>query len=171
MCQREANWPPSGWSAQHVARVEVKLLWSSRQGTNRAYLHSIYCRVKERIHGETGHAISTKRCTCVDGWMNGSMAYSIKHWFSLVSSPFFRHGYPSLSFLSLFFWGHASLACHLFSFLGQPQSNTISYFRDVLKRESTKAQSIYWWMMMMLIPDVGMSQVDRDVYVLMIEKA
>ena len=33
--------------------------------------------------------------------------------------------------------------------------------------------SIYWWMVVVLIPSVGMSQldVDVDVYVLLIEKA
>ena len=34
------------------------------------------------------------------------------------------------------------------------------------KREFTKAWSIYWWMMLVLIPSVGMSQVDRNMHVL-----
>ena len=34
------------------------------------------------------------------------------------------------------------------------------------KREFTKAWSIYWWVMLVLIPSVGMSQVDRNMHVL-----
>ena len=58
--------------------------------------------------------------------MNGGMSYSLKHWFSLLYHPFFQIWLP-LSFfsLSLFFLGHASLACHVFSFWGN--HSLISY--------------------------------------------
>ena len=58
-----------------------------------------------------------------------------------------------------------------FLLLGQSYSNTMSYFRDVLRESLPKHGGFILWMMVMLIPDVGMSQVDGDVYVLMIEKA
>ena len=78
----------------------TKPLWSSRWNKNMAYLHSIYCKVKERIHGETSHTISIKMCKCVDGWMDEWWyGLLLKHWFSLSLSfiiPclfFFKHGY------------------------------------------------------------------------------
>ena len=88
-------------------------------------MHSIYCKVKEMIHGETSHAILIKRCKCmcgwIDGWMDGwmdgcgllleVMVFSLES--SLVSSFFLRHGYPFFS-LSLFFFG----SC----FFGMPSS-------------------------------------------------
>ena len=97
----------------------TKPLWSSRWDKNRAYLHSIYCKFKEMIHGETSHAISIKRCKCMSGWMDGCglllkvMAFSLES--SLVSF-FLRHGYP---FLSLFF-GSCFFCMPSFFFLGQP---------------------------------------------------
>ena len=53
---------------------------------------------------------------------------------SLVSSLslFLRHGYTSFSF----FFGHASLACHLFSFWGN--HNLTFCFRDVLRERSPR---------------------------------
>ena len=73
----------------------------------------------------------------VDGWMDGwiDVVYSLRHWFSFSNHPclslfFLRHGYPFS--LSYFFLGHASLACHLFSFWGN-HNLTLFYFRDVLQ--------------------------------------
>jgi len=48
-------------------------------------------------------------------------------------SFFLRHGYPFFSF----FLGHASLACHLFSFWGN-HNLTLFYFRDVLREKSPR---------------------------------
>ena len=76
------------------------------------------------------------------------------------------------SFLSSFFLGHASLACHLFSFWGN-HSLTLFYFRDVLGEISPRHGAFIdvEWM------DGGANSQCRnvangwDVYVLMIEKA
>ena len=133
-------------------------------------MHSIYCKVKERIHGETSHAISIKKCKCMNGWWM-DMAYSLRHWFSLLTYPLCFETWLLLSsFFSLFFWGHASSACHLFSFWGN--HNLILFcFRDMFYERVTKTWSIYLWMVAKLIPSVGISQMDGDVCVLMIERA
>ena len=72
---------------------------------------------------------------------------------SLLSSFFLIHGYP---FFSLsFFLGHASLACHLFSFWGN-HNLTLFYFKDVLRERSPKHGAfidVEW--MVVLIPSVG----------------
>ena len=77
----------------------------------------------------------------IDGYMNGGMAYSLKHWFSLsFIIPFlffFRYGYPFSFSLSLFL-GHASSVCHLFSFWGNYNLVLYFYFRDVLRESSPK---------------------------------
>ena len=75
-------------------------------------------------------------------------------------------------FFSLFFFGHASLACHLFSFWGN-HNLTLFCFRDVLREISPRHGafvSVEWM-------DGGANSQCRnvaigwDVYVLMIEKA
>ena len=88
---------------------------------------------------------------------------------SLSLSFFLRHGYPL--FLS-FFLGHASLACHLFSFWGN-HNLTLFYFRDVLRERLPRHGAFIdgEWM------DGGANCRHRNVangwgmYVLMIEKA
>ena len=72
----------------------------------------------------------------------------------------------------LFFLGHASLACHLLSFLGN-HNLTLFYFRDVLQERLPRHGAFInvEWM------DGGANSQCRniangwDVYVLMIEKA
>ena len=63
-------------------------------------------------------------------WMDRCVLLLEAMVFSLESSLvfFLGHGYP---FFSLFL-GHASLACHLFSFWGN-HNLTLFYFRDVLR--------------------------------------
>ena len=76
-----------------------------------------------------------------------------------------RHGFP-------FFLGHASLACHLFSFWGN-HSLTLFYLRNVL-REISPRHGAFTDVERM---DGGANSQcrnvtnGRDVYVLMIEKA
>ena len=72
----------------------------------------------------------------MDGWMDGygllldAMAFLSR----ITPIPLFlRYGYPFLSF----FLGHASLACHLFSFWGI-HNLTLFYFRDVLRERSPR---------------------------------
>ena len=72
-----------------------------------------------------------------------------------VSLFFLRHGYPF--FLSLFFLGHASLACHLFSSFWGNHNLILFYFRDVLREKSPKHGAfidVEW--MVVLIPSVGL---------------
>ena len=76
---------------------------------NMAYLHFIYRKVKERIHGETSHAISIKRCKCVDGWMDSGYGLHLK---ALVHSLFYHpliyilfFSDMAIPFLSLVFFG------------------------------------------------------------------
>jgi len=85
-----------------------------------------------------------------------------------MATPFFSF---SLSF-SVFFGGDASLACHIFSFGATIVKHHI-LFHGCSKREFAIRWSIYWWMVVMLIFGVGISQVDVgvNVYVLLIEKA
>ena len=54
----------------------------------------------------------------MDGWMDMTYSFEVIAFVSRIIpiSFFLRHGYPL--FLSLFFLGHASLACHLFSIWG-----------------------------------------------------
>ena len=114
-------YPHQGSICLQSSLLYIKPLWSSRWGKNRAYLHSIYCKVKERIHGETNHAISIKRCKCINGWMDRGMAYSLRHWFSLLYHPFlvfFLDMVTPLSF-SIFF-GSCFFGMPSFLFLGQP---------------------------------------------------
>ena len=125
-------------SAFSLSYYYIKLLWSSGQDKNRAYLHSIYCKVKERIHGETSHAISIKRCKCMSGWIDGyglllkALVLSLESSLFLLSLSFLDMATPFfLSFLLSFFLGHASSAYHLFSFWGN-HNLTLFYFRDVL---------------------------------------
>ena len=96
----------------------------------------------------------------VDGWMDGYdlllMAFLSRIIpMSLSSSFFLRHGYPFFSF-SLFF-GHASLACHLFSFWGN-HNLTLFYFRDVLRERSPRHGALIMWneWVVVPIPSVGM---------------
>ena len=96
-----------------------KPLWTSRQDKNGAYLHYKYCKVKERIHGETSHAISIKRCKCMGGWMNGWI--QITPWgygFFLSNNPYLFLDMVT-PFLSLFF-GSCFFGMPSFLFLGQP---------------------------------------------------
>ena len=75
-----------------------------------------------------------------------------------LSLFFLRHGYPF--FLSLSFLGHASLACHLFSFWGN-HNLTLFHFRDVLRERSPRHGAfINVECMVVLIPSVGMWQMD-----------
>ena len=136
-------------------------------------MYSIYCKVKERIHGETNHAISIKRGKCTSGWMDGfiDVTYSLGKWLSLSNHPclFFL---DMVTPFSLFFLGHASLACHLFSFWGN-HNLTLFYFRDVLRERLPRHEAFIdgEWM------DSGANSQCRNVtngwvvYVLMIEKA
>ena len=127
----------------------IKLLWSSGQDKNRAYLHSIYCKVQERIHGEKSHTISIKRCKCMSGWMD--MAYSLRHWFYLLNHPFlfFFEIWLPLSF-SLYFFG----TC----FFGMPSFiSGMFYERDYQNKEHLLMGN--GWIVV-LIPNVGMSQMD-----------
>ena len=97
----------------------------------------------------------------VDGWLDGYgllleiMAFL--SWIILVS--FFETWLPP--FLSLFFWGHASLACHLFSFWGN-HNLTLFYFRDVLQERSPRHGALIMWneWVVVPIPNVGMLQLD-----------
>ena len=75
--------------------IKIKPLWSSRCDKNMAYLHFLYYKVKERIHGETNHAISIKRCKCMSRWMDG--------WIWLTPNGFSLSNHPYL-YLSLSFW-------------------------------------------------------------------
>ena len=75
-------------------------------------------------------------------WMDGYGLLLKALVLSLVSSLsffsfFLRHGYPYLSFFLSIFLGHASLACHLFSFWGN-HNLTLFYFRDVLRERSLR---------------------------------
>ena len=106
-----------------------------------AHLYSIYCKVKERIHGETSHAISIKKCKCMrwmDGWMDGCglllkvMVFALES--SLSLSLFLRHGYP---FLSLFFWSCFFGMPSFLSFWGN-HNLTLFYFWDVLRERSPR---------------------------------
>ena len=125
---------------------------------NRVYLYSIYCKVKERIHGETSHAISIKRCKCMCGWVDGyDLLLEVIAFLSrIIPMSLFFETWLSL-FLSLFFLGHASLACHLFSFWGN-HNLTLFYFRDVLRERSPRHGALIMWneWVAVPIPSVGM---------------
>ena len=130
-------------------------------------------KVKERIHRETSHAISIKRCKCMSGFMDGYdlllMAFLSRIIPMSLSSFFLRHGYP---FFSFFFFGSCFFGMPSFLFLGQPLSDFI-LFQGCSTREITKTWIIYYveW-----IGGGSNSQcrnvvIGWDVYVLMIEKA
>ena len=90
----------------------------------------------------------------VDGWMDG---YDL-----LLEVMAFLSRIIPMSLLSLFFWdmaipffslslssfsfflGHASLACHLFSFWGN-HNLTLFYFRDVLRERSPRHGAFIMW--------------------------
>ena len=127
-----------------------------------AHLYSVYCKVKERIHGETSHAISIKRCKCMSGWMDGyGLLLEIMAFLSRIIPISFFWDMVTLFSLSLFL-GHASLACHLFSFWGN-HNLTLFYFRNVLRERSPRHGAFInvenGWMVV-LIPNAGMSQID-----------
>ena len=94
----------------------------------------------------------------MSGWMDGyDLLLEVMAFLSQIIpiSLFFRHGYPL--FLSLFFLGHASLACHLFSFWGN-HDLTLFYFRDVLRERSPRHGALIMWneWVVVPIPSVGM---------------
>ena len=107
----------------------------------------------------------------MDGWMDRyGLLLEVMALLSRIICLFFFETWLPL-FLSLFF-GHASLACHLFPFWGN-HNLTLFYFRDVLRERSPRHGAFInvEWM------DGGANSQCRnvaigwDVYVLMIEKA
>ena len=98
----------------------------------------------------------------MDGWMDGcgllleAMVFSFESSMSL----FFRHGYPPLFSFSLFF-GSCFFGMPSFHFLGN-HNLTLFYFRDVLRERLPRHGALLMgngWMMV-VIPNVGMSQMD-----------
>ena len=93
----------------------------------------------------------------LDGWMNGcgllleAMVFSLE---SSLSISFFIKTWLPLSF---FFLGHASSACHLFSFWGN-HNLTLFYFRDVLRERLPRHGALIMWneWVVVPIPSVGM---------------
>ena len=71
-----------------------------------------------------------------------------------ILSLFFETWLPL--FLSLFL-GHASLACHLFSFWGN-HNLTLFYFRDVLRERLPRHEALIMWNEWVVVPilSVGM---------------
>ena len=110
----------------------------------------------------------------VDGWMDEYglllevMAFLSRIILSLSLFFFFWDMVTPFSLSFLFFLGHASLACHLFSFWGN-HNLTLFYFRDVLRERSPRHGALMWieWV---VVPILSVA-IGWDVYVLMIEKA
>ena len=112
----------------------------------------------------------------MDGWMNGCDRLLKALVLSLESSLslFLRYGYRfSFLFFSLsLFLGHASLACHLFSFWGN-HNLTLFCFRDVLRESLENMELLLMGNGWMMVLNSQCRNVANGwvVYVLMIEKA
>ena len=93
----------------------------------------------------------------VDGWMDGyDLLLEVMAFLSqIIPNSFFWD--MVTSFFSLFFLGHASLACHLFSFWGN-HNLTLFYFRDVLRERSPRHGALIIWNEWVVVPmpSVGM---------------
>ena len=90
-----------------------------------------------------------------------SLESSLSLFFLDMATPFFP-----------LFLGHASLACHLFSFWGN-HNLTLFYFRDVLRESYQDMEHLLMgdgWMMVLNSQCRNVAN-GWDVYVLMIEKA
>ena len=93
----------------------------------------------------------------MSGWMDGYDLLLMVVLSRIIPMSLFLGMATPFSLFFFFFLGHASLACHLFSFWGN-HNLTLFYFRDVLRERSPRHGALIMWneWVVVPIPSVGM---------------